>query len=237
MINARKSISSLWKAKNARQSVNPWRRRRRKEKSWRNIARERRYLFSRRRKETESQDKKIYKMLESLDFNFGGKTYKVGEAGLMFVYEIGMECGQIYVIALTEKFGTIIFYIPEEAAERIKERVQQIPYSLNDYLSFLIEFKDFEATLKPFRISGLSINYAAAALGRLSSFGAAAHDAAGSLAEFATAYGEKAQEPAAIPNNWLKIHGFPMRRKGRGKKKSEQMDRKRKSNRRTGYQI
>lgn len=93
MINARKSISSLWKAKNARQSVNPWRRRRRKEKSWRNIARERRYLFSRRRKETESQDKKIYKMLESLDFNFGGKTYKVGEAGLMFAYEIGMERG------------------------------------------------------------------------------------------------------------------------------------------------
>lgn len=226
MINARKSISSLWKAKNARQSVNPWRRRRRKEKSWRNIARERRYLFSRRRKETESQDKKIYKMLESLDFNFGGKTYKVGEAGLMFVYEIGVERGQIYVIALTEKFWTIIFYIPEEAAERIKERVQQIPYSLNDYLSFLIEFKDFEATLKPFRISGLSINDAAAA-----------HDAAGSIAEFAAAYGEKAQEPALIPNNWLKIHGFPMRRKGRGKRKSEQMDRKRKSNRRTGYQI
>lgn len=147
---------------------------------------------------------------------------------MMFVYEIGMERGQIYVIALTEKFGTIIFYIPEEAAERIKERVQQIPYSLNDYLSFLIEFKDFEATLKPFRISGLSINDAAAALGQLSSFGIAAQDAA---------YGEKAQEPAPIPNNWLKIHGFPMRRKGRGKKKSEQMDRKRKSNRRTGYQI
>ena len=84
-------------------------------------------------------------MLESLDFNFGGKTYKVGEAGLMFAYEIGMERGQIYVIALTENFGTIIFYIPEETAERIKERVQQIPYSLNDYLSFLIEFKDFEA--------------------------------------------------------------------------------------------
>ena len=176
-------------------------------------------------------------MLESLDFNFGGKTYKVGEAGLMFVYEIGVECGQIYVIALTEKFGTIIFYIPEESAERIKERVQQIPYSLNDYLSFLIEFKDFEVTLKPFRISGLSINDAAAALGRLNSFGAAAHDAAGSLAEFAAAYEEKAQEPAPIPNNWLKIHGFPMRRKGRGKRKSEQMDRKRKSNRRTGYQI
>lgn len=237
MINARKSISSLWKAKNARQSVNPWRRRRRKEKSWRNIARERRYLFSRRRKETESQDKKIYKMLESPDFNFGGKTYKAGEAGLMFVYEIGVECGRIYVIALTEKFGTIIFYIPEESAERIKERVQQIPYSLNDYLSFLIEFKDFEVTLKPFRISGLSINDAAAALGRLNSFGAAAHDAAGSLAEFAAAYEEKAQEPAPVPNNWLKIHGFPMRRKGRGKRKSEQMDRKRKSNRRTGYQI
>ena len=46
-------------------------------------------------------------MLESLDFNFGGKTYKVGEAGLMFVYEIGVECGRIYVIALTENSGQL----------------------------------------------------------------------------------------------------------------------------------
>lgn len=46
-------------------------------------------------------------MLESLDFNFGGKTYKVGEAGLMFVYEIGVERGQIYVIALTENSGQL----------------------------------------------------------------------------------------------------------------------------------
>ena len=37
-------------------------------------------FISRRRKETESQDKKIYKMLESLDFNFGGKTYKSGRS-------------------------------------------------------------------------------------------------------------------------------------------------------------
>ena len=222
MINARKSISSLWKAKNARQSVNPWRRRRRKEKSWRNIARERRYLFSRRRKETESQDKKIYKMLESLDFNFGGKTYKVGEAGLMFAYEIGMERGQIYVIALTENFGTIIFYIPEEAEERIKGRVQELPYSLNDYLFFLIEFKDFEKTLKPYKAYGLSINEAAVEFKKmLINCGMYAEDAAGSLAAFAAAYGEKIQEPAPVPNNWLKIHGFPMRRKERGKRKSE----------------
>lgn len=237
MINARKSISSLWKAKNARQSVNPWRRRRRKEKSWQNTVRERKSLFSRQRKEPESPDQKIYKMLEALEFTFGGNTYKVAEAGLMFAYEIGMESGRIYVVALSEKFGTIIFYIPEEAEERIKGRVQELPYSLNDYLFFLIEFKDFEATLKPFRIGGLSINDAAAALGQLSSFGIAAQDAAGSLADFAAAYREKAQEPAPVPNNWLKIHGFPMRRKGKGKRKSEQMDRKRKNNRRTGYQI
>lgn len=48
-----------------------------------------------------------------------------------------------------------------------------------------------------------------------------AQDAAGSLAAFAAAYGEKIQEPAPVPNNWLKIHGFPMRRKERGKRKSE----------------
>ena len=155
-------------------------------------------------------------MLEALEFNFGHKIYKVAEVGLMFAYEIGIKSGQIYVIALSRRFGTIVFYIPEETVEKIKERAQQFPYSFKDYLMFLIEFKEFEILLNR---CGMSIN-AAAALGEaLNNFGMTAQDAAGSLAEFATAYDEKVQEPAPVPNNWLKMHGLPMRRKGRGKKK------------------
>lgn len=220
MINARKNISLSWKARNGQRSANPWRRQRRKEKSCQNTVRGRRFLFSRRRKEPESPDQKIYKMLEALEFDSGGSTYKVGEAGLMFAYEIGAENGRIYVVALSEKFGTIIFYIPEETAETIKERVQELPYSFNDYLFFLIEFKDFEKTLKPYKTLGLSMNEAAAAFKELLvSCGMYAQDAAGSLAAFAAAYDGNIQEPAPVPNNWLKMHGLPMRRKGRGKKK------------------
>lgn len=220
MINARKNISSLWKARKEQRSANPWRRQRRKERNWRNTARERKSLFSRQRKESESPDKTIYKMLEDADFDFGGKIYKVAEAGLIFAYEIGMENGRLYVIALSENFGTIIFYIPEETEKKIKERVQQIPYSLKTYLHFLIEFKEFERFVNPFRNNRFTLNEAAAALGRwLNSFGMTAQSAAESLAEFAAVYDKKIQKPAPVPNNWLKMHGLPMRRKGRGKKK------------------
>ena len=221
MINARKSISLSWKARNGQRSANPWRRRRRKERSWQNTVRERRSLFSRRRKEPESPDQKIYKMLEALEFTFGGNTYKVAEAGLMFAYEIGMENGRIYVVALSENFWTIIFYIPEETAEKIKERVQELPCSFRSYLHFLIEYKEFEKFLGPAKYYGVSIKEAADALALALNAGAmAVQDAAGSLAALAAAaYDENIQEPAPVPNNWLKIHGLPMRRKGKGKKK------------------
>ena len=51
-------------------------------------------------------------MLGTIDFTFGKETYKVAESGIMFAYKIGIENGRPYVVALTEKFGTIIFYIP-----------------------------------------------------------------------------------------------------------------------------
>ena len=158
-------------------------------------------------------------MLEDVEFIFGHKIYKVAEAELMFAYEIGVKSGRIYVMALSARFGTIVFYIPEETVKKIKERVQQFPYSFKDYLMFLIEFKEFERLLKP---CGMSINDAAALGEAIRSFGMTAQEAAGSLAalaEFAAAYDEKIQEPAPVPNNWLKMHGLPMRRKGRGKKK------------------
>ena len=164
-------------------------------------------------------------MLESLDFYFGGKSYKVGEAGLMFCYEIDIEGRQLYIVALTENFGTIILYIPEEMTETIKKRVQQFPYTLNDYLSFLIEFKDFEPIVIPFRKCGISIREVAAVLGKLSAAteqaGITIQDAAEALKTLTEAYGEMKKNTKRVSNNWLKMHGFPMRRKGRGKKKRE----------------
>ena len=164
-------------------------------------------------------------MLESLDFYFASQSYKVAEAGLMFCYEIGTEGRQLYIIALTENFGTIVFYVPEEITEKIKKRVQQFPYTLDDYLSFLIEFKDFEPIVIPLRKCGISIREAAAVLGQLSAGTAQAgitiQDAAEALKTLTESYGEMKKNPKRVSNNWLKMHGFPMRRKGRGKKKHE----------------
>lgn len=219
--NAKKNILSSWRGKNGPRSGNRWRQRRKSAKSWRNTAAERKYLFLRRRKETESEDKQIYKMLESLDFYFGGKTYKVAEAGLMFSYEIGREGRQLYIVALTVNFGTIIFYIPESVEDKIRKRVQQLPYTLDDYLSFLVEFKDFEPIVIPLRKCGISISEAAAALG---GFALAAARAGTSLQDASAAFkalGSLAVDCEEKSNNWLKMHGFPMRRKGKGKKKHE----------------
>ena len=220
--NVKRNILSSSRGRNARRSGNPWRQQRRNGKSWRNTAAERKSLFSRQRKEAESEDKKIYKMLESLDFSFQRQSYKVAEAGLMFCYEIGTEGRQLYIVALTENFGTIVFYVPEEITEKIKKRVQQFPYTLNDYLSFLIEFKDFEPIVIPFRIT---IREVAAVLGKLSAAteqaGITIQDAAEALKTLTEAYGEMKKNTKRVSNNWLKMHGFPMRRKGRGKKKRE----------------
>ena len=139
-------------------------------------------------------------MLESLEFTFGGNTYKVAEAGLMFAYEIGMESGRIYVVAISEKFGTIIFYIPEEITEKIIERVWELPCSIYGYLYFLIEYKDYEKYLGPAKYYGVSIKEAADALALALNAGAmTVQDAAGSLAALAAAaYDENIQEPAQI---------------------------------------
>ena len=219
--NVKKNILSSSRGRNGRRSGNPWRQQKRSGKSWRNTAAERKSLFSRQRKEAESEDKKIYKMLESLDFYFARHSYKVAEAGLMFCYEIGTEGRQLYIIALTENFGTIVFYVPEEITEKIKKRVQQFPYTLNDYLSFLIEFKDFEPIVIPLRKCGFSINDAAAVMGKLSLLAAQARPALYDTNAAFKTLGSLDTDCKEKTNNWLKMHGFPMRRKGRGKKKRE----------------
>ena len=77
----------------------------------------------------------------------------------------------------------------------------------------------------PFRKCGISIREVAAVLGKLSAAteqaGITIQDAAEALKTLTEAYGEMKKNTKRVSNNWLKMHGFPMRRKGRGKKKRE----------------
>lgn len=190
--------------------MNRWRQRKRNGRRWQSTARERKSLYSRRLKEAELVDKKLFAMLGTIDFSFGGKSYKVAESGIMFAYEIGTENGKPYVVALTEKFGTIIFYIPEGIWERLAKRAQMFPCTFREYLSFLIEFKDFEKLAVPFMLAGIPPKEAAARIG-----------AALMPIPDMPLPGKIPVNRNAKTNNWLKMHGYPMRRKGRGKKKHE----------------
>lgn len=193
--------------------MNRWRQRKRNGRHWQNTARERKSLYSRRLKETELTDKKLFAMLGTIDFTFGKESYKVAESGILFAYEIGMENGRPYVVALTEKFGTIIFYIPEGIWEKLVKRAQMFPCPFREYLSFLIEFKDFERLVIPFLRSGVSPMGAAAVIAEALT----PHTDIKGIEEMR----KRAANTKAKTNNWLKMHGYPMRRKGRGKKKHE----------------
>lgn len=149
-------------------------------------------------------------MLETIDFSFGGKTYKVGEAGVVFAYEIGTEKGRPYVVALTEKCGTVIFYIPEGIMEKLERRARMFPCPFSEYLSFLVEFRDFERLAVPFMEAGIMPKEAAARIG-----------AALMPIPDVRRMGKVPVNRKAKTNNWLKMHGYPMRRKGKGKKRHE----------------
>lgn len=206
MINARKNISSLWKAKKGRLSGTRRKRQNAKERSWRNSARERRFSFLRRRKETELSDKDVYEMLGTLEFVFAHEKHTIAEAKLLFVQEIQFGIGGAEVIALSETFGTIIFTIPEKMVQKINQRVITLPLSFKDYLCILIERAAILAqALDGWGKFGITCQVAAEAMSELAKL-AVDSKKAGKLA-------------AAFPsNNWLKLHGRPMRRKRKGKR-------------------
>lgn len=207
MKTARKNISSLWKARKERLSGTRQTPQRRKERSWRNLARARKFLCLKPHKEIKSPEETILEALGKIEFNFGGKSYTVKEAKLMFTYEIGLDLCRVYVIALSECFGAIVFHLPEELADMIVDRSVSLGEEFSDYLGRIIEE---QANLRR-------------TMDKMSSYGIDADAAGEALIQLSKAMSE-APEPKkerVRSNNWLKLHGLPMRRKGKGRKKHE----------------
>lgn len=208
MKNAKKNISSLWKATKERLSGTVTKRRKEKERNLQSTVKAKRYLSSRPAKETNRDiDAEILEELGKITFTFGDKTPTVEEAGLLFVYEVKLDLFQVYVIALSEKYGTIIFYLPEELTEKIADRVAELAISFDNYLYNLVEYgADIMHLNSALAISGYTVAEAVKAL------------LAASKMMF-----EEVSKPIDVrirSNNWLKLHGYPMRRK-KGRRKHE----------------
>ena len=206
MKTVRKNILLLWKAMKERLSEIRKKPQRRKEKSWQNSAKERKSLSLKPDNETKTPEEIILEALGKIEFNFGGENHTVEEAKLLFTYEIGLDLCRVYVIALSERFGAIVFHLPQELADMIVDRAVFLGEEFSDYLGRIIEE---QSNLR-------------SALDKMSSYGIDADAAGEALVQLSKAMSEAAEpEKKQRSNNWLKLHGLPMRRKGKGRKKHE----------------
>lgn len=214
MKTVRKNISSLWKARKERLSGTRQTPQRRKERSWRNSVRARKFLCLKPHKGIKiyaqggviPTDSQIYKNLGLIEFKFGDEVHTVEEAKLLFTYEIGLDLRRVYVIALSEYFGAIVFYLPEELADMIYKRAVHLGEEFSNYLGRIIEE---QSNLRR-------------AMDKMSSYGIDADAAGEALIQLSKVMSEAAEpEKKQRSNNWLKLHGLPMRRKGKGRKKYE----------------
>jgi hypothetical protein len=147
----------------------------------------------------------MFEALEKIEFNFGQEIMTAGKAKLLFCYEVGVENNSAYVIALSANCGAVVFNIPDELAEQISGRAKQKGITFKDYVFRLVErYNDFETLSEA-----------------ISNFGMGCDAAGEALVNLAKTHAPEPEKTAVtiIPNNWLKYHGYPMRRKGRGKKK------------------
>lgn len=206
MKTVKKNILLLWKAMKERLSEIRKKPQRRKEKSWQNSAKERKSLSLKPDNETKTPEEIILEALGKIEFNFGGENYTVEEAKLLFTYEIGLDVCRVYVIALSECFGAIVFHLPQELADMIVDRAVFLGEEFSDYLGRIIEE---QSNLRR-------------AMDKISSYGIDADAAGEALIQLSKAMSEAAEpEKKQRSNNWLKLHGLPMRRKGKGRKKHE----------------
>ena len=154
-------------------------------------------------KET-NPEAEIYEAINRIEFQFGKETHTVGEANLLFAYEVGLDLFTVYVIALSEHYGAIVFYLPEDLTREIARHLPP-GQSFQFYIANLIEC---QAGLR-------NINTV------LKGFGMGCEAAAEALLELSAAVGKAMDKPIdyrEMPNNWLKMHHKPMRRKGKGRK-------------------
>lgn len=169
-------------------------------------ARERKFLSSKPSKETDPEAE-IYEAINRIEFQFDKETHTVGEANLLFVYEVGLDLFAVYVIALSEHYGAIVFYLPEDLTREIA-RYLPLNETFQCYIANLIErqagLRNINTVLKGF---GIGCEAAAAATE--------------ALLELSAAVGKVMDKPIdyrEMSNNWLKMHHKPMRRKGKGRK-------------------
>jgi hypothetical protein len=156
-------------------------------------------------KETEQMDEKIFSLLEKIEFKDGKKAVTLGEAKLLFAYKVGFDLYSIYVIALTENCGAVVFYIPGNLEKMISARAMETTKTLEEYIFWLIEYY---STVKKFDVA-------------LSDFGMGCEAAAEALLILSRTVASEAAKPIELrvrPNNWLKFHGYTMRRRWKGRK-------------------
>ena len=200
-----------------------------KEKNLQSTATEKRFSSLSLKSETADKqiaEAEIWRCMETIEFNFGKRKYTVKESGLLFAYETGIENGQTYVIALSRNCGTVIFYIPDDIFELISERAAGLMCSPGKYIEDLIELKSAEAELlQSVAAAGIGGKETVAAIYALKDAGErAGHSAAAAAKAFVSlgnALNDCYKYPERATNNWLKMHGFPMRRKGKGRKRRE----------------
>lgn len=206
MKTVKKNILLLWKAMKERLSEIRKKPQKRKEKSWQNSAKEKKSLSLKPDNETKTPEEIILEALGKIEFNFGGENHTVEEAKLLFTYEIGLDLRRVYVIALSECFGAIVFHLPQELADMIVDRAVFLGEEFSDYLGRIIEE---QSNLR-------------SALDKMSSYGIDADAAGEALVQLSKAMSDATEpEKKQRSNNWLKLHGLPMRRKGKGRKKHE----------------
>ena len=95
--------------------------------------------------------------------------------------------------------------MPKELSDAIVERAIELNEEFSDYLGRIIEE---ESNLRR-------------ALSNVSNYGIDADAAGEALVQLSKAMSEATEPEKVRSNNWLKLHGLPMRRKGKGRKKHE----------------
>ena len=166
-------------------------------------------------------DAEILAAIDEIEFDFGRDRFTTAQAELLFTYEIGLDLDRLYVIALSKNCGTVIFYISDDLKGQIMERAGELGCTAERYLADLVEFRwAAEPAAELARVEPDPVNEVVAALS----------DTATHTAEIEpetfwnlwnAVWAAESGHPERKSNNWLKMHGFPMRRKGKGRKHHE----------------
>lgn len=204
MKSVKKSILSLWKATKGLLFGTQQKPQNENGKNLQSTAKESESLFSAQLSVPTPEpdpDIEIYKQIKNLTFNFGYKERTVKEANLLFVQETAITFYGIHIFAFSAEFGTIVIDVPCSLAEKIIERAQKNGRTVQQYIAALIEKTVFTPA---FQVAGTTVQEATDAIKRFFT----------SIQESESATSLSRKET----NNWRKIHGIPMRRKGVKKK-------------------